>query len=122
MSKLIKLSDGTEVHMQEKFSHKAEKAFSDARDQGAVDREVLEEDPETGLQQLKVTRETPVANHGRAIEAALLVMVERVKKGESEQTPSQDWLDSLDENDYLAVSEAMLEVRRSGRERGRKSA
>src|SRR4051812_1131433 len=115
MSKLLTLSDGTEVHLKEKFTHKAEMAYSAARDKGTVDRETVEDG------KIKAIRETPVVNYADAIEASLLVMIERVKKGDAESTPTTGWFNELEEGDYDALARAMLEIRKAGRERGKKS-
>lgn len=108
--------------MKEKFTHKAEMAFVAARDRGAVDKEYMESDPATDKPVFKSHRETPVVNGPVAIDAALLVMIERVKKGDAEVTASQDWLDNLDETDHLSLAQSMMDIRREGRERGKKSA
>jgi hypothetical protein len=111
MSRVVTLSTGTEVHLSERFTHGAEKAYNAARYQGVMDRETLIDGKEQFL------RETPVLNLGEAVEKSLLTMIEKVKDGEAVRSPDQAWLDSLSEPDYALLAEAMLAIRKETREK-----
>jgi hypothetical protein len=113
VSKLVTLSTGEEVHFKEKFTHKAEKVYFNTLNKGAVEKEYLDDG--------KVVREYPVQNASEAIEAAILCMIERVRKADQEFAASPDWIGELSEQDYDLLATALVEIRKAGKERGKKS-
>src|SRR4051812_4681185 len=113
MPKSVTLGSGEVASLKDRFIHAAERASYDTLNRGAVEKEYLDEG--------KSVRETPVSNFRAAEEAALLVMIESVKKGDADVTVGTSWLGELDENDYGLLVETMVTIRREGRERGKKN-
>jgi hypothetical protein len=112
VSKIVTLSTGEQVHFFDKFTHKAEKAYFNALNEGAVEKEYLEEG--------KTVREVPVVNMAKAMEATLVAIIEKIKNAEAETSPTVPWLDGLDEVDYDLLLKAMIELRSAGR-KGKKN-
>jgi hypothetical protein len=118
MSRIVTLSNNSQVFLKDRFTHGAESVYTAAREEGVMERQVVEDG------KLKTYRDTPVTNFGQAIEATLLYMIEKVKDGETETSATKAWLDELDEPDYEKLAEALVDIRRTTRERiegGKKS-
>lgn len=113
MPKTVTLSNDEIVQFKECFTHKAEKAYYEALNKDAVEKEYLEKG--------ETVREYPVTNVSHAIEAAVLAMVESVKRGETQIDPTVAWLEGLSEQDYAHLVTTMTDIRREGREKGKKN-
>ena len=107
--KIIGISVG-EVHFKDRLTHKAMKVYNETANRGRMVKEYFDDDGAT-----KVV-ETPAQNTDAAVDAAMLVMIEKVVVNGSESTATLPWLEDLDERDYLKLVQAFNEVIREAHE------
>lgn len=98
---IVTLSTGQEVHVSDHYGRKAMRAFNVALAVRVGDMDL------------------PMENFNLAVEAAMPLMIEKIKSGEVETAFSQEWLDGLSVADFNAVAEAVMAVRKAS-EKGKK--
>jgi len=103
MSKLLTLSDGTKVHLREKFTHKMHRELFAALNKGVVWKQNLDSG--------EYEKELPAVNIEMQYEAVFPLLVERIETGGKEIAYTTDWLDDLLQADYRLLEEAAQEVR-----------
>lgn len=116
MSNSVTLSTGEVVHLRDTYTHKADREFNRAINQGVT----WVEDPETG--KYKPSHQ-PLENFALAVEASLLCLILRVTDATgAEVAPSQAWLDDLKQQDYERLAESEAAMRQGvDKEKGKKN-
>lgn len=102
---IVKLSTGEEAYFKDRFTHGDELVYSAGLRKGVLERRTVTSDG-------SVVVELSPDNVGAAFEDTLLVVIEKVKRGEEEVRPTLEWLRGLLEPDYEELAKSLLELRR----------
>lgn len=102
---IVKLSTGEEVHLSDRYTRKAQRAYNEALGVKYT---------ENADGKLDVTSDIPLDNFNLADEAMLLCTVERIVNGSSEQPISQAWIDNIDaaNGDFDKLRDGLMEIRK----------